>query len=275
MKKAIVTFVAVVNVFFAVAQENLLNHQIIISTGLTSTSFKNENIKNDKYKVVDKQNGINLGVGYTKYVKDFVGISFGLNYSTYAQKIYQKGLFEKVDQVDVDNELYDLLLVADITEMYSISFLEFPLMLKIILGKPKKVYGYIEAGAVYGMFLGKSYEKDGSLENKGSYSTGNPYFNIVSHNNNYYGHEKKVFTDELDDIYGTSNLSGRIAIGLSSVVSGNMTINISPVYTFGVRDISSDEIQAEDYENIFNDKSVYTPTKTSSFGINFGIALTL
>ena len=254
--------------------EKMLNSQMTISTGVTSTSFKNDNVTDDEYKLIDKQNGINFGVSYTKYFKSLIGFSLGLNYATYSQKVYQKGSFEKVDQFDQDNEMYDLLLFADITESYSVGFLEIPLMVKVIIGKPEKIYGFVEGGVVYGMFLKKSYEKDGSLENKGRYSVNNPYFDLVSHNNNYYGHEKVVYTDVLEDVYAGNNLSGRIAFGISVVGNENITFNISPVYTFGISDIMSKDIQSEEYENIFNDKSDYRATKTSAFGFNFGIALT-
>ena len=120
-KKGLLICALMVGVSVVAQDTELLDKQFTITTGLTSTSFNNENIDNDKYKIVDKNNGFNLGISYSKFFKDLIGVSIGLNYSSYSQKIYQKGTFEKFNQKDIDGEAYDLLILADITESYSVT----------------------------------------------------------------------------------------------------------------------------------------------------------
>ena len=277
MKKAIILISTLMNTLIITAQENdkeyELNHQLEVIMGIPYSTIKNESIANDEFKSVDNHNGVLLGVNYNKYFFDIFGISIGLNYTSYTKDVYQKGYFERLDQTDQDGEKFDMLYISDVTENYAISFLEVPLTIKAIIGNPKKIYGYIEGGVIYGVFLNKGYDKSGSIENQGRYSlNGNPYWDAVSHNNSYYGHDVEIFTKSTKDIYNSHNLSGRIALGLTAVVNDNISLKIVPTYTFGMTDIIKQEVE---YENVFGQKSPYTPTKTSSVGINFGVVFNL
>ena len=59
-KKGLLICALMVGVSVVAQDTELLDKQFTITTGLTSTSFNNENIDNDKYKIVDKNNGFNL-----------------------------------------------------------------------------------------------------------------------------------------------------------------------------------------------------------------------
>ncbi len=279
MKKKVLLICTLISAISAMAQENtnLLNHELTITVGANSTSFENKNITEDKYKFTDKKQGINIGLAYTKYYNDRIGISVGLNYSTYAQDVYQKGYFEEVGKIDLEGHYYTELLIADVTENYSISFLEVPLMLKVILGNPKNVHLFIEGGIVYGKFMKKHYKKDGWNTNQGRYPTGWDHFYTLAHDNPYYGYGTRSYNEGPKDIYGSNNLSGRLTVGLSSAVSNNIRLIMAPTYTFGVKDILNSEAKKEGYVNVFNKKSDkdYSSTKISAIGINFGISFKL
>ncbi len=274
------TILATIGTLSCIAQEiktekSGAKSYLLFSTGMYSTSFKSKNVADDPYKTVDKKNGVSLGMSYQKIYNSFFGVSIGLNYSTYSQTVYQKGAFEKKNQVDRENYTYDLLMISKITEEYSVGLLEVPLMLKFMTGDQSTLYGFAEVGIVYGQFISKSYEKKGTLENQGKYPWNVSYVHTLSHDNPYYGREEIGFTEGSQDVFRASNLSGRIALGISAVASENLTLSIAPTYTFGLFDIYNKDIQEQDYQNVFGDNSAYEPTKLSSFGFSIGFLLAI
>ena len=266
----------VINVF-AQNEKNenkLLGSEFSFSFGITSGNFKNKNIENDENKIVDKKNGLILGANYTRYFNDRFGVSLGLGYSSYSQNVIQKGQFELAGQIDIDGYEYDKLFISDVVESTSIGMLELPLMLKVIVGNPKKIYGLAEVGFVYGLSIKNNYTKTGSIETQGKYYA-NSYTDILGHNFPEYGYEKDVFVNQNKSIYGNSNLSGRISFGLVSVVSENVSIKIIPTYTFGLKDITREDLKGKEYFNVYGQKSDYSTTKLSAVGIQFGISLAI
>lgn len=277
MKKQLLfllTFV-IANILFAQDSSFKKDKEIILSVGPSATKLINMNIDKDEYKNVDNQLGLNVSFIYSKYFKNRIGIGIGVEYSSYGQTIYQNGLFEKKNQTDRDNYTYDLWMKSNMTYTANLKYMDVPIMLHILLGKPKQFYGFIDAGIVNSFLIDGKYTKKGSIENMGDYPTSNPYFDIVSQNNPYYGYEYNYFNSEYNEKYETHNVSFRVSFGIAATMTNRTYLCVAPEIMKGLSDVICKDDRGKDYENIFGDKLGYKATKTYSLGLNIGFVFNL
>ncbi len=272
MKKTILFF----GFFFIFSTSSLIaqvvkNKELSFSFGPTSTKIKNKNISDDKFKVVDNNNGFNLGLNYNRYFKR-VGYGVGLGYSTYKQTIYQKGLFESFSQTDKDGNLYDEWRDSDVTYTNKLVYLDVPVTLHLLLGTSTRFYGILDVGVVNQFLITGNYTMNGSVENMGKYATTNPYFNLVSQNNSYYDYKVELYEVKKDDTFKTYNLSGHLSVGLAAAMTDDLFLKIHTYANMGFSDVTAKDLQDQEYENVFGKKSEYQPTKILAFGLNFGFA---
>jgi len=277
MKKILLTSLVICNALFSNAQEsnNVLqkDKEFVISVGPTYTALVNTNVNNDKTKVIDNGIGMNLGCSYSRYFKNKWGLSIGLNYSDYKQTVYQNGLFILPNQVDQDGNACDLWYNSNVTEIKKSYYLDVPVMLHLIIGKSKRIYGFINGGLVTGVLVWGDYTKKGTVENMGKYPTANSYFNIVSQNNPRYQYE--VFPVDVaktyEDAFAAYNFSVRVSAGVAVSISDMLSLRVSPVFTKGIWDVTPKDLKNQDYVNVLGEKSSYKPTKASATGIDVGL----
>lgn len=272
-KKHLLLFLTFAVVNILIAQDSFLkkNKEIILSVGPTATKLLNSNIDNDEYKKVDNKLGSLVSFGYCKYINQNIGIRIGIEYSSYKQLVYQNGLFEKADQVDIDTNTYVLWINSEMTYTTNLSYLDIPIMVHVKFGNSKQFYWFIDAGIVNGFLIGSKYAKNGSIENIGRYETENPYFYIISQENPYYDYKKDTYNKEYTEMYNSYNFSLRGSFGIVATLADKIYLRIASEFTKGSKDISGKNAKNKEYANLFGRKQVYQPTTTLSFGLNVGV----
>ncbi len=248
---------------------------LILDFGYAATNFKNKNISADEFKIIDKKNGYVLSFSYNKYYKNRWGIGIGLGYSSYNQAIYQNGLFKKLSQTDRDGDVYDMWYDSKMKYTYNFKYLDIPVMLHLLLGNNEGFYGFIDAGIINGLLISGKYVEKGTVENMGNYSSGNPYFYLVSHGNPYYDHKFQSYDREYTDRYKFYNLSGRFSVGISAKMTDYLSLRVAPVLTVGFLDIAGSDIKGKGYKNVLGDATSYKATKTFALGLNMGFSFNL
>ncbi|MGQ0828379.1 MAG: hypothetical protein ACT4ON_08290 [Bacteroidota bacterium] len=202
-------------------------------------------------------------------------MGIGLGYSSYKEIVYQKGLFEKANQIDKDGNTYDIWINSDMAYTSNLKYLDVPLTLHLLLGSSETYYGFIDVGIVNSFLIGGKYTKKGSIENMGKYYYGNPYFSDISQNNPYYDYKNQSHDKEYTDIYKFYNVSFRASVGIAAAMTERLFLRIAPEITKGFSDITGEDDKGKDYENVFGEKSAYKPTKTFSLGLNVGFSFNL
>jgi hypothetical protein len=280
MKKVILS--AIIFYFFAyqataqIDNGNLKkNKDLEFSVGPTATRIKNKSIKDDEFKTVDIQSGLNFDISFNKYKNNRVGIGIGLGCSSYNQIIYQKGLFVSFSQIDRDGNTYDKWINSDITYTNKIVYLDVPVTLHLLLGRSNKFYGYIDVGVINQFLLNAKSTEVGKVENMGKYPTSNPYFSLISQNNSYYNYAVKYYDLNHDDFYKLYNISGHFAFGIVAIMTERVSLKVQPYINVGFSDITAKEFKGQDYQNVFGRKSDYQATKLFSAGLNVGFTFNI
>jgi hypothetical protein len=243
--------------------------------GPSATKLSNYNISNDEHKTISRQNGANCALSYNRYFKNRIGFGIGLGYSSYKQTVYQKGLFMKSDQKDKDGNTYELWMNSNMTYEYKLNYLDVPVVLHLLLGNSSQFYGFVDAGIINSFLIEGTYHEKGSIENMGKYPTSNPFFNLVSQNNPYYGYEVNPVDKENTDKFQGYNASLHVSVGVVVAMTERLSLRVAPQLTKGLTDIIIKDEQGKDYQNIFGDKSGYKPTKTFSMGLTVGFVYNL
>ncbi|MGZ4035664.1 MAG: outer membrane beta-barrel protein [Bacteroidia bacterium] len=251
------------------------NTDLTLSFGPTVTSLKNKNISADEYKVIDNKNGFNMALSFNKYFNNRVGIGAGLGYSSYNQAVYQKGLFVKFSQIDRDGNSYDEWFDSDITSINKVSYLDVPVTLHLLLGNSNRFYGFIDAGIINQFLIATKCTEKGHIENMGKYPTNNPYFNLVSQNNSYYGYVLTYVNKNHDSDYKNYNLSGHFSFGVAASLTDNVQLKIQPYINIGFTDVNAKTIKGQDYKNVVGYTSAYESTKLFAAGLNIGIVMNI
>ncbi|MCX6296570.1 MAG: outer membrane beta-barrel protein, partial [Bacteroidetes bacterium] len=251
------------------------NKELTVSFGPTSTKIKNKNISDDKYLIIDYKNGYNMDFCFNKYFSPRAGVGFGLGLSSFNQTEYQKGKFEKYSVKDIDGNIYDEWIDSDVTFTNKLKYLDLPITLHLLLGNSSRFYGFIDLGVINQFLLTGDYTMKGSVENMGTYPSGNPYFYLVSQNNSYYDYKVQQYDIKKTDTYKSYNLSGHFSFGLAAALNDNLFFKIQPYANIGFSDITAKDLQGVDYQNVFGSKSSYQKTKLFSLGLNVGFALNI
>jgi hypothetical protein len=277
MKKIIFTSILFISNSILFAQEDLgvkKNQELIMHVGSASTRLINKNISTDEFKTIDARNGFNFSFSYNKYYKR-IGISIGIGASRYKQTVYQKGLFESYSRTDRDGNIYDLWINSDMKYSSTLTYLEVPVMLHLLLGTSSKFYGFVDVGIVNAYMMADAYNEKGHIENIGKYETANPYFFVISRENSYYGYKSVAVDKDNSDKYRSYNISFRASFGIAAVMTDRLTLHICPELTRGLSDITVKAEQQKPYQNVMGGTHNYLPTKTLSLGINVGLGFNL
>lgn len=257
------------------AQTLVKEKDLTFAAGPSASKIINPNINKDEFKDVYNKSGFNINISYNKYFKNRIGIGIGLGVSKYSQTIYQRGLFERKDQVDRDGDSYDLLMDSDMIYTVNLTYMDVPIMLHLLLGKSEKCYGFIDIGIVNGFLISGKYTKKGSIENMGKYESNHPLVDYLLQDYAYYGYEKQTYDKEYTDIYKFYNASFRASIGIATAITDKLFLRVAPEITYGFSDITGKDDKGKEYENVFGDKSAYKASKTFSLGLNAGFTFNL
>jgi hypothetical protein len=251
------------------------NKEITVMIGMANTNIKNANISQDENITINKKNGLNFSFKFNKYFKNRIGFGLGLGCSSYNQEYYQKGLYQKLSQIDRDGETYDKWISSDITYSNELMYFDIPVSLHLILGKSPRFYAFVDAGIINQFLIKSVYTEEGSIETMGRYATSNPYFFVVTQNNDYYGMKFTAISEKDTEKYKFYNLSGHLSFGLAAAMTDRLILRAEPFVNIGLSDIMGPDGKGLDYENVFGELSEYKQTKLFSAGISIGFAFNL
>ena len=277
MKKTIFVIIGILNILILNAQESSLqrNNEFIISGCPTYAGLVNNNFTDDPAKHVDKGIGINIGCSYHYYFNNMLAVSIGINFSSYHQMIYQKGLFITPNQTDRDSNKFDLWTNSDVEESNKLYYAEVPIMLHLMMGRTKKVHGFIDGGIVVASMIWGQYSKKGNIETIGKYSTSNPFWFETSQNNQYYQYLSIPYNIKRtgEEYFSKYNFSMKFSAGIAVAFNDKYSLMVAPTVTKGFSDITSKNHRDKDYISVTGVKSSYSPLKSFAVGLNIGLRI--
>jgi hypothetical protein len=249
--------------------------ELLIMVGPAATRIKNASISADENKSVNRQNGFNFNFEFVKYVKNRIGFGVGLGFSNYKQEYVEKGLFVQLSQVDRDGETYDKWMKVDLKYSDKLMYANIPLSVHLLLGNSPKFYGFLNVGIVNQFLVSGMYTMDGTTETMAVYATNNPYWDVITQNNTYYDMKQTTFSQKEEERYKFYNLSGHLSVGLAAAMTDRLFLRVEPFVNLGFSDIMGPDGKGKEYEDVFGQKTEYTPTKLFAGGLNVGFAFNL
>jgi hypothetical protein len=217
-----------------------------------------------------------LGFNHCNYFHTNVGFNWGLEFSQYGNTTLYRGAFRKEEAIkDKDGYYYLPIMECDYEEKRKVGAVEIPLLVRYRsnagLGRASF---FADAGAKAHLIAYANVKKEGTLESKGAYLlNGTNHFYLLDERDPSYGFQPKFYDQKEDLKWNKTGLSLYFAAGVKAKLTEFSDLVLSASYLHAMSDLTKND--KEEYENVFGEKSKYTPTKYAQMGLRVGVVVKL
>ena len=249
-----------------------VENEFSLFAGAIQSNITSDNIKNDKYADSRGKLAYNIGLNYCYYLNDFIGINFGAEYNAYQNATTYKGFYRsETSTVDRDNYIYYPTVDVNYTDTRTINALDIPINLRINAVLNENFSWFLDLGVRLNAIITNKINQNGYLSEEGSYPSLN-YDNVflLIENDFYLGFNTTKYPDVTKqvDSKGVST-SFQLSTGFKANINEKTFLLVSGHYANGRTDVGPKK--PNEYQNIFGEKSPYTPFKLFQAGLKVGI----
>jgi len=210
------------------------------------------------------------GIGLDYFFSDHIGVGIGAGYGYFATTYSLNGNFslgtseQPILFYDINNDPFIKHINSAFDSTIKISYIQFPLQVTGLTGKPQKTGVFMKAEIIASVLLDAKYEFTGNSYYWGEYVQHLPPDDSVLVPE--YGHY------EMTDHKGEVSLkrfviSGSLSAGISIPLAYFTTLQIGPVFHFSITDLA----EKSDYYDIFGNKYDHKPVSLNYLGLEICI----